>query len=173
MSYRSRCSWNHANGTDDLDLVVELNNETRAALKEEKKWNERKEKSEIQWVHCFAMCYATNLSRKQIVQIPSSTNTISTIALSGISILCVHIQLVPQSAGRLSPLQNCSGFISSYCDSSGAGGDKYEISSINDMTWSPVGATAVFVFDERKNWVKYSLMYRTHYISFEIVDFDE
>lgn len=73
--------------------------------------------------------------------LPSSTSTISTIAFTGISILCVHIQLAPQLAGRLSPLQNCSGLISSYCDSNGAGGDKYEISSISDITWSPVGAT--------------------------------
>lgn len=56
------------------------------------------------------------------------------MAFSGISILCVHIQFGPQSAGRLSPLQNCSGLISSYCDTSGAGGDKYEISSISDIT---------------------------------------
>lgn len=69
-----------------------------------------------------------------VSNLPSSTNTISTIAFSGMSILCVHIQLVPQLAGRLSPLQNCSGFISSYWDRSGAGGDKYEISSINEMT---------------------------------------
>lgn len=73
--------------------------------------------------------------------LPSSTKTISTTAFSGISILCVHMQLVPQSAGRLSPLQNCSGLMSSYCERSGAGGDKYEISSIKEMTWSPVGAT--------------------------------
>lgn len=57
------------------------------------------------------------------------------------SILCVHIQFGPQSAGRLSPLQNCSGLISSYWEMSGAGADKYDISSISEMTWSPVGAT--------------------------------
>lgn len=73
-------------------------------------------------------------SEMQSTYVPSSTKTISTIALSGISILCVHMQLAPQSAGRLSPLQNCSGLISSYCDNSGAGGDKYEISSISEIT---------------------------------------
>lgn len=57
------------------------------------------------------------------------------------SILCVHMQFGPQSAGRLSPLQNCSGLISSYCEMSGAGADRYEISSIREITWSPVGAT--------------------------------
>lgn len=57
------------------------------------------------------------------------------------------MQFGPQSAGRLSPLQNCSGLISSYCDSSGAGGDRYEISSISEMTWSPVGATEIEQID--------------------------
>lgn len=56
--------------------------------------------------------------------LPSSTRTISTIAFNGISILCVHMQFGPQSAGRLSPLQNCSGLISSYWEMSGAGADK-------------------------------------------------
>lgn len=75
------------------------------------------------------------------ILLPSSTSTISTIAFNGMSILCVHMQFGPQSAGRLSPLQNCSGFISSYWEMSGAGADKYDISSISEMTWSPVGAT--------------------------------
>lgn len=57
-------------------------------------------------------------------KLPSSTSTISTMASRGMSILCVHIQFAPQSAGRLSPLQNCSGFMSSYWDSNGAGADK-------------------------------------------------
>lgn len=69
-----------------------------------------------------------------VVVLPSSTNTISTIAFNGISILCVHMQFGPQSAGRLSPLQNCSGLISSYCEMSGAGADRYEISSMRDIT---------------------------------------
>lgn len=63
------------------------------------------------------------------------------MAFNGISTLCVHMQLAPQLAGRLSPLQNCSGLMSSYCERSGVGGDRYEISSINEITWSPVGAT--------------------------------
>ena len=66
--------------------------------------------------------------------LPSSTRTTSTIALCGMSTLCVHIQLAPQSAGLLSPLQNCSGGISSICDKGGEGGNVKEISSTSDMT---------------------------------------
>lgn len=44
------------------------------------------------------------------------------------------MQFGPQSAGRLSPLQNCSGLISSYCEMSGAGADRYEISSMSEIT---------------------------------------
>lgn len=83
--------------------------------------------------------------------LPSSTNTISTIAFNGISILWVHMQFGPQSAGRLSPLQNCSGLISSYCEMSGAGADRYDISSMSEMTWSPVGATIYFFFKGEKS----------------------
>lgn len=68
------------------------------------------------------------------LNLPSSTSTTSTMALSGMSTLWVHMQLGPQSAGRLSPLQNCSGSMSSYCDISGAGGDRYEISSMREIT---------------------------------------
>uniref|UniRef100_A0A1B0AMH4 Uncharacterized protein n=1 Tax=Glossina palpalis gambiensis TaxID=67801 RepID=A0A1B0AMH4_9MUSC len=60
--------------------------------------------------------------------------TTSTTAFNGISILWVHMQFGPQSAGLLSPLQNCSGLISLYCDVNGAGADKYEISSIKEIT---------------------------------------
>lgn len=74
--------------------------------------------------------------------IPSSTRTTSTTALCGISTWCVHMQLAPQSAGLLSPLQNCSGGMSSICESGGAGGNVNEISSTREITWSPVGATA-------------------------------
>lgn len=63
------------------------------------------------------------------------------MALSGMSIVCVHMQFGPQSGGLLSPLQNCSGGISSICDRGGAGGDLYDISSIKLITWSPPGAT--------------------------------
>lgn len=56
------------------------------------------------------------------------------MAFKGISTLCVHIQFCPQSGGRLSPLQNCSGGISSICDNGGAGGDTYEISSTKLIT---------------------------------------
>ena len=70
------------------------------------------------------------------------------MAFIGISILCVHIQLGPQLAGLLSPLQNCSGLMSLYCDVKGAGGERYEISSMRDITWSPVGATVIlFIFE--------------------------
>lgn len=55
--------------------------------------------------------------------VPSSTKTTSTIAFSGMSTVCVHIQLAPQSGGRLSPLQNCSDGMSLICDSIGDGGD--------------------------------------------------
>ena len=68
----------------------------------------------------------------------------------GMSTLWVHIQLAPQSAGLLSPLQNCSGGISASWDIGGDGGNVNEISSTNEMTWSPVGATIKI-----KYWCKY------------------
>jgi len=81
-------------------------------------------------------------SEYNIITIPSSTRTTSTTALYGISTWCVHMQLAPQSAGLLSPLQNCSGGMSLSCESGGAGGNVNEISSTREITWSPVGATA-------------------------------
>lgn len=57
------------------------------------------------------------------------------------SMTWVHMQFSPQSAGLLSPLQNCSGSISLYCDSNGAGGDMYDISSIKLIICAPFGAT--------------------------------
>lgn len=63
------------------------------------------------------------------------------MALNGMSTLWVHMQFAPQSAGLLSPLQNCSGGISSICDKRGDGGNVKDISSTKDITWSPVGAT--------------------------------
>lgn len=56
------------------------------------------------------------------------------MALYGMSTLCVHMQLAPQSAGLLSPLQNCSGGMSSICESGGDGGNVKEISSTSDIT---------------------------------------
>jgi len=80
--------------------------------------------------------------------LPSSTRTTSTTALCGMSTWCVHMQLAPQSAGLLSPLQNCSGGMSSICESGGAGGNVNEISSTREITWSPVGATV-----NNKTWL--------------------
>lgn len=60
---------------------------------------------------------------------------------SGTSIMCVQRQSTGQSAGLLSPLQNSSGDSSCICESGGAGGELYDISSTKLMTWSPVGAT--------------------------------
>lgn len=78
--------------------------------------------------------FKTQLAKTRKNQIiPSSTNTTSTIAFNGISTVCVHIQFKPQFGGRLSPLQNCSGGMSWICDNIGAGGDTYEISSINEI----------------------------------------
>lgn len=71
----------------------------------------------------------------------SSTRTTSTMAFRGISTLWVHMQLGPQSAGRLSPLQNWLWSMSSYWDKIGAGGETYEISSTRLIRWSPPGAT--------------------------------
>lgn len=87
--------------------------------------------------------------------LPSSTSTTSTTAFSGISTLCVHIQFCPQLLGLLSPLQNCSGFMSSYCERGGAGAAIYEISSIKLSRWSPFGATIA----KRKKMIKFTLLF--------------
>lgn len=71
----------------------------------------------------------------------SSTRTTSTMAFNGMSTLWVHMQLGPQSGGRLSPLQNWLWSMSSYWERIGAGGDTYDISSTKLIRWSPPGAT--------------------------------
>lgn len=148
---RRHYSHSHANGMDDLDLVVELKWDKRRfrwwnglVQSVVKKLCESHEENGLRW----------NGNCEPVNSLPSSTSTISTIAFTGISILWVHMQLAPQLAGRLSPLQNCSGLISSYWDSNGAGGDKYEISSISDITWSPVGATICHCRRKRSNTKK-------------------
>ena len=75
--------------------------------------------------------------------VPWSIRMISTIVLYGMSTLCVHMQLAPQLAGLFSPLQNCSGGMSSICEISGADGKVKEISFTRDVKMIPVCETAI------------------------------
>lgn len=105
---------------------------------------------QMKWMAQIRLLHCKNKIESNVLMItfthydlvlPSSTNTTSTIAFNGMSTVCVHIQFSPQSGGRLSPLQNCSGGMSCNCEIIGAGGDTYEISSISEIKWSPPGAT--------------------------------
>lgn len=154
--YRSRWKRIRANGTDAKDWVVVL----KGIEKNWKPWRNRYEIGEIRYRSHAArtlgelagvprtidneeIVMTTKIGKDEMrLNVPSSTSTTSTMALWGMSTLWVHMQLAPQSAGLLSPLQNCSGGISSIWESGGAGGKVKDISSTKEMTWSPVGATA-------------------------------